>query len=303
MEMGLKTVLGLVTIAIILWVGYVVYAAFTSQPEVNARWGQVTEDRTEIVLEGRLNKPLAVPLSLENLTVEFMGIPVMGVEEFNYSALGKELEIVLAVENRNLVRALVRYLDNGQRGTVLVLFRSRLLGIIPIDYDLRREVSEDILASLNFTAESREIAGGLVKTPALVGTTFDWAGEEKGKAVLIAHMKFYNPNRFPVPVGNVSFEAYANDIKVAYGETRNRVVIPANGYAVLDLRAYIIEDSLPKAWVRHVRNGEVSRLRANVFLSLDFMGQSYRVRLASYEETMKTEIMETLNEMLDEILG
>ena len=301
--MNLKAVIMGLGIVLVIWVAYVAYAAYTASPEISARWGHVDEKKTEIIVEAKLGKPLLVPAAIEDMTIEFMGIRIAEVEGFNYSATGRYVSMVLAIDNSNLIRSLVRYLDNGQTGTVLITLRGKLLGIIPVNADIQEGISENVLAYMNFTAESREIAGSLVKTPALVETTFDWAGEKNGKAVLVAHMKFYNPNGFPIPVGNVSFDTYANDILIGYGKTTKRVVIPARGYATIDVRTYITEDSLPKAWAIHVRNGEISKVRADIFLNVGFMGQSYRVKLVSYEETIKTNIMDTINSMLNDMLG
>lgn len=301
--MNLKTIVIGLILVIVIWIAYVAYAAYTLQPSISAQWGYVDEKTTEIWIDAKLRKPLLVPAAIENMTIEFMGMQIAKVERFDYSATSSDVSMALAIDNSNLIRSLVRYMDNDQKGTVLIMLRGKLLGLIPVNADIQQEISENILAYLNFTAESKEIAGGLVKTPALVETTFDWAGEENGKAVLIAHMKFYNPNGFPIPVGNVSFDAYANDVKMGYGKTTNRIVIPAKGYATLDIRTYIIEDSLPKVWEIHIKNGEVSRVRANIFLDVGFMGQNYHVKLISYEETVQTDIMGELNRMLGDMLG
>lgn len=72
-------------------------------------------------------------------------------------------------------------MNNGQRGGELGIHLGggKFLWVIPVNLDQKEEVSEDILSHLNFTTESKELAGGLVKTPpALVGTKFEWSGRE-----------------------------------------------------------------------------------------------------------------------------
>ncbi|AFL95297.1 hypothetical protein CL1_1094 [Thermococcus cleftensis] len=300
--MNLKYLLLGLALIFIVWVGYVAYAAYTLSPRVSAQWGYVNEKTTEIWVEAKLSKPLLVPASIEELRIEFTGIPVARVTRFEYGATETDVSFVLAIDNYNLVRSLVNYMNNGQSGTVAILLQGRLLGIIPIKTDIEQGISENVLAYLNFTAESKDLAGGLVKTPALVETRFDWAGEENGRARLIAHMKFHNPNAFPIPIGNVSFDVYANEIKIGDGRTARVVVIPANGYATLDVETYIEEDSLPKVWAEHIKSGEVSKVRADVFLDIRVMNQDYHVKLVSYEETVKTDIMGELNRLLEDML-
>ncbi|KUH33119.1 hypothetical protein APY94_07575 [Thermococcus celericrescens] len=301
--MKLRYIIVGLALVFIVWAGYVVYAASTLSPSINAQWGYVDEETTEIWIDAKLNRPLLIPASIENVTIEFTGIPIARVERFDYSATGSDVSMVMAIDNHNLVRSLARYLDEGQRGTVLITLHGKLLKVIPVDADIQQEISENVLAYLNFTAESKELAGGLVKSPALVETTFDWAGERDGKAVITAHMKFYNPNRFPIPVSNVSFDAYASGIRIGYGKTIKGAIIPANGYATIDVETYIEEDSLPKVWEIHIKSGEVSKVRADIFFDLNVMDQHYSVKLASYEETIQTDIMGELNRMLGDMLG
>ncbi|NJE10931.1 LEA type 2 family protein [Thermococcus sp. MAR1] len=295
-------ILGVVLIFII-WAGYVAYAAITASPTIHASWGYVDEKTTEIWVDAKLSKPLLVPVSIKNLTVVFSGIPVMRIERFEYKPTKTEVSLVIGVDNRNLVRGLANYLKHGQRGEVEIILNGTFLKAIPLNLDLKKEISENILAYLNFTAESKEFAGGLIKSPALVETTFDWAGERNGKVVLIAHMKLYNPNKFPVPVTKLSFQAYANSIEIGEGETSKETVIPAKGYATIDVRMYINEDSLPKVWEIHVRNGEASRVTADIFLRVNLMGNYYDIKLASYEEIIRTHIIEDLNDLLNQMLG
>ncbi|CAD5245289.1 LEA type 2 family protein [Thermococcus camini] len=295
-------ILGLALIFII-WVGYVAYAAYTLSPRVSSQWGYVDEKTTEIWIDARLSKPLLVPVSIKNLTVVFSGIPVMRIERFKYEPTKTEVSLVIGVDNRNLVRGLISYLESEQRGEVDIILNGTFLKAIPINLDLKKGISENILAYLNFTADSKEIAGGLIKSPAVVETTFDWGGEKNGKAVLVAHMKLYNPNRFPVPVTKLSFQAYANSIKIGEGETSKKTVIPAKGYATIDVRMYINEDSLPKVWEIHIRNGEASRVTADIFLRVNLMGNPYDIKLASYEEIVRTHIIEDLNNLLNQMLG
>ncbi|WP_240921932.1 LEA type 2 family protein [Thermococcus sp. ES12] len=295
-------ILGIVLI-LIVWVGYVVYAAVTASPTVHASWGYVDEKSTEIWVDAKLSKPLLVPAEIENLSLSFMGIPIARVARFDYGATKTDVSMAIVIDNHNLIRSLVAYLDNGQTGEAEFHLKGSLLKVIPINADIKQVISEDILAYLNFTAESKELAGGLVKSPALVETTFDWAGEQDGKAVLIAHMKFYNPNSYRIPIGNVSFDMYANDVKIGYGKTVETVILPPKGYATLDVETFIEEDALPEVWATHVKNGEVSKVRADIYLDITVLGREYSIKLASYEETVKTDIMGGLNEMLDGLIS
>ena len=300
--MNLKTILLGAFLILLIWIGYVAYAVMTAEPQVEARWGNVNEKTTEIVIDASLRHPLLVPISVNELSLNFTGVRVAWVKEFNYGSTKSEMSLSLLIDNYNLVRSLINYLDNGQQGEAEVILKGSVLGVIPINADIKQNISENVLSYLNFTAESREYLNGLFLTPALVETKVDWAGEKGGKALLVAHMKFYNPNSYHLPVANTSFDIYANGIKIGYGSTKKAVVIPAKGYATIDVDTYIYENALPKVWALHVQNGEKSTVRADIFLNLKLLGKEYNVKIASYEETVQTNIMGELNRMLNDML-
>jgi len=293
-----RLILGLVLI-LVIWTAYVAYALATAGPEVRARWGYVDEKTTEIWVEGKLSKPLLIPLKVENLSLSFMGIEVARGARFDYGATKRRVGVALVMDNEKLVRSLVAYLKNDQTGDARIHLKGSLLWAVPLNLNLKQTVHEDVLSKLNFTVESREVAGGLVKSPALVGTTFEWVGERDGKAILRAHLKLHNPNGFPVPVGNVSFEVYANGVKVMEGKTLKTGVIPGKGDATLNVEVYIDESVLPGVWATHVKNGEVSRVRGDLYLDATLLGVNYRIKLASYERKVETNILGTINEMLE----
>ncbi|WP_457751953.1 LEA type 2 family protein [Thermococcus sp.] len=300
--MNLKVIILGVFLILIIWIGYVAYAAMTAEPHVEAKWGNVNEKTTEIIIDASLRHPLLVPASINELSINFTGVKVAWVKEFNYGATKSDMSLSLLIDNYNLVKALINYLNNGQNGEINVILKGKVLGIIPVNKEIKETISENVLGYLNFTAESREYLNGLFQTPALLGTKVDWAGERNGKALLIAHMRFYNPNNYPLPVANTSFDIYANGIKIGYGSTEKAVVIPAKGYATINVDTYIYENALPKVWALHVQNGEKSTVRAEIFLNLKLLGKEYNVKIASYEETIQTNIMEELNRMLNDML-
>lgn len=291
---------GLVLV-VMVWLGYVIYAVVTASPTVHASWGYVDENTTELWVNAKLDKPLLVPVEVDNLSLSLAGIPVARVARFDYSATRPDISMAIAIDNRKLIRALVAYMNNGQRGELGIHLGGKFLWVIPVNLNQKEEVSEDILSHLNFTTESKELAGGLVKTPALVGTKFEWIGERNGEAVLIAHMKLYNPNGFPVPVGKVSFDAYANGVRIGQGKSLKTVVIPARGYATVNVETLIDENALPGVWEAHVKNGEISRLKVNLYLDITALGRDYHIKLISREETLETDIIGTINGMLENL--
>ena len=300
--MGLiKKLVLLFVLLLLLWGAYVAYAVVTMAPQLSASWGDVNEKETQIVITAHWKKPLLLPLEVRYAVLNFSGVEVARVERFSYGPFSTGAEVVIGIDNHNIVRALFKYLDNGQKGEASLTFRAFLLKLIPLKLDLSQEIKEDILGQMNFTAESTPILGGLAKSPALVSTKVEWKGATGERGEMIAYMKLYNPNDFPLPVGNLRFNVYANGIRVGSGQTVESVVIPAKGYKVLPVETIIYGDEIPKAWVLHVKNGETSKLRIDLYLTVNALGKDVNVKLFSQEETVKTNVMESINQALQEV--
>lgn len=297
----IKKLIGIIILIIILWGVYVAYSVTTSPPVFKARWGQVTEEKTEIVITGKFQRPLLVPAKLDNLTMYFTGVKVAELEKFDYNPTKTNVTLVIALSNPNLIRAFANYLNGGQKGYFEIDIAGKALSVIPFNFKVKENFTMDILDKLNFTAESKPVLGGLAETPALLGTKVRWLGEEKNKGRLDVEMLLYNPNSFPIPVTNLTFNLYANGIKIGTGYLKEGKIIPANGYAKLDAIVVIDENQLPKVWAIHVRNGERSKVDVEIMLSANLAGRSIEIPLKTESVEVQTHIMEDINKALENI--
>ncbi|WP_456423428.1 LEA type 2 family protein [Thermococcus sp.] len=297
----IKKLIALLLLAILLWGAYVAYAFVSSPPKFTAQWGNVSNATTEIVVRGEWEKAVILPVSIDEVAMKFMNITVARTESVKISR--KSALIVLGIDNPDIVKALFKYLDNGQRGVAEISVRGSLFRVIPLKFNVKREVSLNILEKLNFTANSTPILGGLAYTPALLGTRASWLGEEKNRGILLMEMRFYNPNSFPIPLSNISFNIYANGVEIGTGYLEKAIVIPANGYATAKTVVEIIGDNIPEAWAIHVRNGEVSTVKVQITLTASFMGKTISIPVKTEQVRIKTNIIEQINEALSQISG
>jgi len=295
----IRKLVAIALLALLLWGAYVTYAFLSSPPKFRAHWGNVTETTTELVIMGEWSKPVLLPVSVSGVTLRFMGIELGRTENVSISPRGST--VVLILDNENLVRAFFDYLDRGQNGTAEVSIRGRVLRFIPFKFTVKRRVTLNVLEKLNFTSRSRPILGGLVYTPALLGTKVSWGGERGNEGILIADMDFYNPNPFPIPVANLTFDLYADGIKVGEGYLPKASVIPASGYAAVRAVIELDEEVLPEVWAIHVRNGEESTVRVDVNLSVNVLGKTVQIPLQTEERVVKTDIIGEINEALSRL--
>jgi len=294
----IKKLVAVTLLAILIWGAYSLYSVLTSPPKLTARWGTVTAETTEILLSGEWNTSPYIPASIDGIDLKLMEENIGSAENIT---IGKNVTAVIRIDNGNLVDALFKYLDNGQRGTLEVTVREKLFGFVGLTFSMKREVSVDVLGKLNFTAESKPILGGIAYSPELLGTKVSWGGQRGGRGIFIVDMDFYNPNSFPIPLSNLSFDLYANGVKVGTGYLPKSTVIPARGYARVRAVVGLDKDALPEAWALHVRNGEVSRVTAKMKLSLKVLGRRVEIPLPPIEQTVKTNALEYVNEALSKL--
>ncbi len=295
--MGLiKHVIIPIVVILLLYIGYVGYAVMTIHPQGQAEWGYVDENTTEVWITLNLGKPLLVPFNVKSLNIKLENIPFIKVERFEYHATDKFLKMAIAIDNKKMIQALVAYLNNGNRGNVEIDFSGQALGIIPIKYSTEEPINVNPLEYINLTAKSEEI--GPFLTPAIIGSRNVWGGVEGDKAVIYTYLKLYNPNSVPIPVTGISFKLYMNDIQVGEGKIAETVIVPAKGYATAKLRTEINLNSLPKVWVKHIKQGEVSTVKAEIYLDITVGEFKYTHKLTAVEKKIETNIMGEINNIL-----
>ena len=96
----------------------------------------------------------------------------------------------------------------------------------------------------------------------------------------------------------MSFDIYANGIKVGEGYLREGVVIPAKGTETLNDVVALDKGALPRAWAAHVRNNEKSTVEVRIVLDIRALGRGTRVPLKTEVIEVETDIIGALNEVL-----
>lgn len=122
----------LIVLILALWGAYVAYAVMTMNPLLTAEWGNVSEEKVEVVVDAGLGKALLVPASVESLSMQFNGVEVASLEEFDYSPTKSNARIVIGIDPNELVRALERYFESNQHGELSVEAKLGLFGLLPL---------------------------------------------------------------------------------------------------------------------------------------------------------------------------
>ncbi|MCD6525367.1 MAG: LEA type 2 family protein [Thermococcus sp.] len=299
---AIRKILGAVFIVLVIWGGYIAYTLSTASPKVSAEWGAVSEKTTEIKVSMDLQRPLLTPLDVEDLRFLFMDEQVGRLAELDYSPFGTEIKASLELDNEKVVDALLKYLENGERGDFTVVAKPKVL-FLSGEFNVSKEIDEKVLDKIHLTAQSQEIAGlSLLKTPELKDTIVRYEGKEGDRAVFITELVLYNPNPYPIPVIKTGYKVWVNGLKLGDGESLKATVIPAGGMVRIPVKTYVLLSNIPKAWEMHVRNNETSTVRAEIFLRLQISIPGFSgtkdVTLKTINQTVKTDLIGEINRAL-----
>jgi len=283
-----------VILVLMVWVGYLGYVAINLKPKVIAEWGYVDDKTTELWFHIYLGKDIPISISIDNLTIEWAGIKIGKIENMKLGFMQDRVDGVLVIDNYKVIDALKNHIKNNEKSIIKMSVQASIFGIPFLKKDFSQEVETDILSYFDITTESR---GSLIKTPAIEGVFSKWGPVEDNSIIVFSDIRLYNPNSFPVPVSDITFDTTANGYEITKGELINSVVLPAKGTAIAKVEVEIDASQLPKVWAEHIKRGEESELNISVYLRARILNRDVRLNIADIQKEIKTDILGQINSM------
>ncbi|HIP89545.1 MAG TPA: hypothetical protein EYH24_06415 [Thermococcus paralvinellae] len=283
-----------VILILMVWVGYLGYVAINLKPKVIAEWGYVDDKTTELWFHIYLGKDIPISISIDNLTIEWAGIKIGKIENMKLGFMQDRVDGVLVIDNYKVIDALKNHIKNNEKSIIKMSVQASIFGIPFLKKDFSQEVETDILSYFDITTESR---GSLIKTPAIEGIISKWGPVEDNSIIVFSDIRLYNPNSFPVPVSDITFDTTANGYEIADGKLIDSVVLPAKGTAIAKVEVEIDASQLPKVWAEHIKRGEESELNITVYLRARILNRDVRLNIADIQKEIKTDILGQINSM------
>ncbi|HIP74630.1 MAG TPA: hypothetical protein EYH13_00375 [Thermococcus paralvinellae] len=283
-----------VILILMVWVGYLGYVAINLKPKVIAEWGYVDDRTTELWFHIYLGKGIPISISIDNLTIEWAGIKIGKIENMKLGFMQDRVDGVLVIDNYKVIDALKNHIKNNEKSIIKMSVQASIFGIPFLKKDFSQEVETDILSYFDITTESR---GSLIKTPAIEGIISKWGPVEDNSIIVFSDIRLYNPNSFPVPVSDITFDTTANGYEIADGKLIDSVVLPAKGTAIAKVEVEIDASQLPKVWAEHIKRGEESELNITVYLRARILNRDVRLNIADIQKEIKTDILGQINSM------
>ncbi|WP_048058289.1 LEA type 2 family protein [Pyrococcus yayanosii] len=290
--------LGIIILLIVAWLAYSAYFILSMHPRFTGEWGYVDEATTEINIVMSLGKPAPFPITIENATVSLGGVSFARVERAEVGFLSSKAAFTMVIDNKKLVEALVKHIENGEVSDVSISLNVKLFNVLPLHYTIDKEVTTDILSyveNIKVEPETRVIGFIPIKTPGIEGIEARWGGVTREHIKIIANVKIYNPNAVPLPLMGLSSTIYINDVRVGEAHLLEKTVIKAGGRDTVGVEIIIDPGVLPRVWAEHVKKGERSVIRADIYMTLEVANRPFKVCLTSVEKTIETDILSSLS--------
>ncbi|GAB3031207.1 LEA/WHy family protein [Natronobiforma cellulositropha] len=275
---------------------------------VDNEFGEVTDERTEIVTHLTVTNPNPVGLSSVDLaatyTVSMNGVPLAeGRTDSLALEPGTSSETLTTwMANDRIPDWWVTHIERGEVSEAVVeaeissgaLGRAtRVSNTQPVETDLVSSFDSD---------ERRPIDANspLVSDPLLYveRTRANWSGVDDRHTELDLRFDLYNPQAYDVPITRLGYEISMNDVVVGDGESAREYLLRAGRTTTVETTTRIVNGHLDDWWVSHLQNGEVTDLRIEFDARVRVLGTTISLPLEAltYEETIETDILGTDDE-------
>ena len=241
-------------IALFLLVGVLIGVAFAigifKAPElvdVTNKWGDVSQESTQIVTSITLDNPNPIGISLGGVGLE-VDIDLNGVDfgkgVVDSIDLPKGLfttELITTIDNSVIPQWWSTHVSAGETTTVRIvpkgavsLFGKRLVIGAP---SITRTINTDLLSTIN-SVEPQELSLGPISIT-IKSQLFGWAGASDDQTTIKGVLIIHNPNVIPIPVTKLGFTLTMNGVEVPEGATDGLTILSPRGDTTISLQALI----------------------------------------------------------------
>lgn len=273
---------------------------------VENRFGEVTNETTTIDSDLTVNNPNPVGVTLGGITIDY-GVSMNGVSMANGTKEGvsvatgnTSVPFTTELDNSKIPAWWVSHVHNGEHTDLRVdaTATSSLAGR-SYSTQVSRDVNTSVIEAFR-TDESKPLnaSSPVVSDPVLIldRTEAEWetVNEERTEIGMTLHLR--NPKPYPIPVSEIGYDIYMNNITMGSGEAARTTTIGPGETVAVEATTVIRTQRLDEWWVSHLQRNQVTDLRMPFYLVIDLSnggGGEQRVELDSYERTVETDVFAT----------
>ncbi|MCT9096472.1 LEA type 2 family protein [Haloarchaeobius sp. HME9146] len=296
---------GSVLLSLVVLVGVLVAVVGVGVPSVTGvdnEFGGVNESTTVIVSDLGVNNPNPVGSSFLDVSADYE-ISMNGISMATGSKQNIEtppgnssLELRTKLDNEKIPSWWASHIRNGEQ-TQVDIAASLDSGLVGRSFPVSQQqsIQTDMLSSFNST-ETREINANrpLVSDPVLYvnETAGQWGNVTNETTPIVLGFYIYNPKSYPIPVSEIDYDIYMNNITVGNGTNTQEYVLQPGEVTKVRTVTHIQNDRLDEWWVSHIENDQVTKLRIEFDATFEVSGSEITVPLDKFthRETIETDL-------------
>lgn len=292
-------------VALVLVLAIIIGALTVELPRVEGvdnDWGTVTQNRTEIETQIAIDNPLLLRFAESVVDLEYT-VSLNDIQfahgrkrAVQFSGGGETVvNVTTYANNDDIPEWWASHINRNETTTVRVQ-PDAVVG--PTDFTLpmhsrtrTRTVRTDLLAPLQTNDPQRFRQFG--QTLLIVNeTNAYWGNATVNRTPLYTSATVTNPTPIPIPVVDIGYTIYMNDVRVGQSTANQQTVIPPGSTRTIETRAVINNTKLDEWWVTHLRRNETTRLRVDFSATIEVFDQRIRTPLEflSYTRTFNTDV-------------
>ncbi|ADB57554.1 LEA type 2 family protein [Archaeoglobus profundus] len=261
------------------------------------RWGNVTEDYTEIVTEITVYNPNPIPIPIKDVLTE---VYLNGIKVGEGKSLQSEIKpsseskIVIStkIDNDYIPKWWVSHIKNRETSVLdvkgylvfdlkITTFKFELPGI-------HSEFKTDFLGELSSSSQSFRLG---IYSVEIESVKAHWGKVDDNVTEIIAVAKVRNDNLIPLLFTRMHYVIKANGIVIGEGYSNVSTVISPKSTAEVPMVLTIETPKLKDWWVNHIRNGERTKLEVLIDPFVEIGGKKFEFSLAKMETTIQTKLL------------
>jgi LEA14-like dessication related protein len=265
---------------------------------VSHRWGEITPSTSEIITEIVVSNPNPIPIPIKNISVHIYmnGIDMGEGKNIGPASLAAKSNTTIIIStklnNAKIPEWWVSHLKNGEVSKI------SLKGTITFDlkifdfnwpFEQSSEIRTNLVDSFVMDDVPLEFDLKLMTVTFYVSMRSHWGKVTSDSTEIIHNVEITNPTLVPLPITNIGYEIFMNDIKVGEGVIEESKIIAPKSSDKLEFVTLIDNNALDDWWVSHLQNGEETTVEMKLYLILNIKGVG-EIKVQIPKGTIKTEI-------------
>lgn len=132
----------------------------------------------------------------------------------------------------------------------------------------------------------------------------DWADTTEESINISSQGYVHNPNSFSINISSlkVAYRLKLNGIELARGGKQG-LNIAAEDNNTIEVETQLDPEKVPKWWVRHMNNNEVSSLEVPLSVDLEVLGKPISVDGITYTDSIETDLESKMDQAISQVKG